>query len=142
MKRLILLSVILIVGCVFTQDDIEYINKRHSIGIGFTNKTYNIIRYTYDIKLSNNTAIFTMLGYPQLFGLGHTIQSNYNSNGMLVGMGVGLGAGGNSFATLSVSYQWKLSKSTNFFSLGINNVFFYEEPSFSFLPVISIDKRF
>ena len=89
MKKLIL---ILSLGICFTQTADIYNNtslsnisdKKNSIGIGLTtNKTQNLIQYTYDYKLSDN---YALLGSVGLFSLGSGIvwQSNYNANGMMI----------------------------------------------------------
>ena len=77
-------------------------DKNHSIGIGFlTNKNYNVFQYTYDVKLSDNMAIFGLLGFGNIAGLGLTWQSNYNNNGLMVGWGGGVNVAGNSYGNFS-----------------------------------------
>ena len=77
-RRLTIL--LLIVGCVFAKDGIKSANKKHSIGIGFgTNKSFNLIQYTYDFKLSKHISFFALAGLYNLAGLGLSWQSNYNS---------------------------------------------------------------
>ena len=150
MKKLIL---ILSVAICFTQKTDLDNNKsssnisdnKNSIGIGLTtNKTQNFIQYTHDYKLSDNYAILGSVG---LFSLGSGIvwQSNYNANGMMI-------AGSASYAesaylNLSFSYQWRLGESSNFFSLGVNSNYHFEElvgdeKPYGFFPVISFDRRF
>ena len=150
MKKLIL---ILSLGICFTQTaDVDnnksssnISDKKNSIGIGLlTNKTPNLITYTRDYKLSDNYAIFGSLGFISL-GLGITWQSNYNANGMMIAGSVGYA--GDTFGNLSLSYQWRLGKSSNFFSLGgdyFYNPSEYEDGSsqHGFVPVISFDRRF
>ena len=150
MKKLIL---ILSLGICFTQSaDVDnnqslsnISDKKNSIGIGvFTNKSGNLIQYTHDYKLSDNYAIYGIVGFVNV-GLGIAWQSNYNANGMLIagsGYYSGVTSGG-----LSLSYQWRLGKSSNFFSLGVNSNYHFEElvgdeKPYGFFPVISFDRRF
>ena len=130
-------------------------DKNHSIGIGIgTNKSFNILQYTYDLKLSDNAALFALLGYGNIFGLGITWQSNYNDDGFMVGWSGGMDVEGASFGSLSLSYQWRLKNSSNFISLGLSSNasvvteydWYYDEyveSTYTFvLPIISFDKRF
>ena len=151
MKKLIL---ILSLGICFTQTaDVDnnksssnISDKKNSIGIGIlTNKTLNLIQYTYDYKLSDNYAIFGSFGFGSLLGLGIVWQSNYNANGMMIAGSVGYA--GDTFGNLSLSYQWRLGKSSNFFSLGGNYAYYSEtlevgSTQHGFMPVISFDRRF
>ena len=78
-------------------------------------------------------------------GLGIAWQSNYNANGMLIAGSVCYS--GVTFAGLSLSYQWRLGKSSNFFSLGVNSNYHFDElegdeKPYGFFPVISFDRRF
>ena len=150
MKKLIF---IFLLGLCFTQTSSIDNNKSSSnisdklnlIGIGLlTNKTFNLIQYTSDYKLSENYAFFVSLGVFSV-GSGITWQSNYNANGMMISGGVAYAAiiSGN----LSLSYQWRLGKSSNFFSLGVNSSYFSEklffnDSQFGYSPVISFDRRF
>ena len=150
MKKLIL---ILSLGICFTQTaDVDnnksssnISDKKNSIGIGLlTNKTPNLITYTRDYKLSDNYAIFGSLGFISL-GLGITWQSNYNANGMMIAGSVGYAV--DTYGNLSLSYQWQLGKSSNFFSLGGGYSYWSESledgsPQHGFVPVISFDRRF
>ena len=144
---------IFLLGLCFTQTSSIDNNKSSSnisdklnlIGIGLlTNKTFNLIQYTSDYKLSENYAFFVSLGFFSV-GSGITWQSNYNANGMMISGGVTFAAiiSGN----LSLSYQWRLGKSSNFVSLGGSYVYFYnslEDGSSTYgpMPVISFDRRF
>ena len=120
-------------------------DKKNSLGIGLgTNKILNFIQYTHDYKLSDNYAIFGSLGLFTV-GLGIAWQSNYNANGMMIAGSVGYA--GDTFGNLSLSYQWRLGKSSNFFSLGgdyFYNPSEYEDGSseHGFVSVISFDRRF
>ena len=150
MKKLIL---ILSLGICFTQTaDVDnnqsssnISDKKNSIGIGLTtNKSPTLIQYTRDYKLSDNYAIFGVVGLINL-GLGIAWQSNYNANGMMIAGS--MCHGGDTFGNLSLSYQWRLGKSSNFFSLGgdyFYNPSEYEDGSsqHGFVPVISFDRRF
>ena len=150
MKKLIL---ILSLGICFTQTaDVDnnksssnISDKKTSIGIGLlTNKSPNLIQYTHDYKLSDNYAIYGSLGFFSV-GSGIAWQSNYNANGMMIAGSVGYA--GDTFGNLSLSYQWRLGKSSNFFSLGgdyFYNPSEYEDGSsqHGFVPVISFDWRF
>ena len=89
MKKIIL---ILSLGICFTQTaDVDnnksssnISDKKNSIGIGlFTNKSSSLIQYTHDYKLSDNYAIFGVVGFISV-GLGIAWQSNYNANGMMI----------------------------------------------------------
>ena len=141
--------------------DPKYWNKRHSIGIGFgTNKTFNIIQYTYDLKLSKSVSLYGLIGFGNLFGLGVAWQQNYNDNGLMLGWSGGIDVEGASFGSLALSYQWRLGQNHTFFSLGLAS-YAYEYESYSdyggwedegamseteliqmFVPVLSIDRRF
>ena len=125
-------------------------NKKSSIGLGIgTNKTFNILQYTYDLKLSKNFSIYGLLGFGNLYGLGFAWQQNYNENGLMAGWSRGNGSW-NAFGSFSISYQWRLKESSTFLSLGISS-FAYEKYYYYsgyykrvrvFRPIISIDKRF
>ena len=132
----------------------KYWNKRHSIGIGIgTNKTFNIIQYTYDLKLSKSVSLYGLIGFGNLFGLGVAWQQNYNDNGLMLGWSGGIAVDGLAFGSLALSYQWRLGQTQNFFSLGLAS-YAYEYESYSyyggweteliqmFVPVLSIDRRF
>ncbi len=134
------------------KSDIE--NKKHSIGIGFgTNKTFNLIQYTYDLKLSESFSIYGLIGFGNLFGLGVAFQQNYNDNGLMVGWSGGVDIDELAFGSFTLSYQWRLGQTQNFFSLGVSS-YAYEYRSYSyyggweteliqmFVPVLSIDRRF
>ena len=150
MKKIIL---ILSLGICFTQTaDVDnnksssnISDKKNSIGIGvFTNKSGNLIQYTHDYKLSDNYAIFGVVGFVNV-GLGIAWQSNYNANGMLIAGSVCYS--GVTFGNLSLSYQWRLGKSSNFFSLGFNATYDFvelegDETPYGYFPVISFDRRF
>ena len=150
MKKLIL---ILSLGICFTQTaDVDnnksssnISDKKNSIGIGLTtNKTPTLIQYTRDYKLSDNHAIFGSIS-PFSVGLGMAWQSNYNANGIMIAGSVGYV--GDTFGNLSLSYQWRLGKSSNFFSLGGGYSYWSESledgsPQHGFVPVISFDRRF
>ena len=163
MKKLIF---ILMLGICFTQtDDVDnnkslpnISDKNNSFAKGLlTNKIPSLIQYTHDYKLSDNYAIFGALGlwswdlwdlfdsgHP-LAGLGIAWQSNYNANGMMiVGSVVYMG---DTIRNLSLSYQWRLGKSSNFVSLGGSYVYYSESledgsPQHDPMPVISFDRRF
>jgi len=130
------------------------INKNKSIGLGFgTNKTFNILQYTYDLKLSKNFSIYSLLGFGNLYGLGIAWQQNYNENGLMVGWSGGIDIDESAFGSFSVSYQWRLKESSTFLSLGISS-YAYEQYTYNyfyggyyemvqvFVPIISIDNRF
>jgi len=150
MKKLIF---ILSLGICFTQTaDVDnkksssnISDKKNSIVIGvFTNKSGYLIQYTHDYKLSDNYAIYGIVGFVNV-GLGIAWQSNYNANGMLIAGSVCYS--GVTFAGLSLSYQWRLGKSSNFVSLGGRYSYWSESledgsPQHGFVPVISFDRRF
>ena len=150
MKKLIL---ILSLGISFTQTaDVDnnksssnISDKKNSIGIGLTtNKSPTLIQYTRDYKLSDNHAIFGSIS-PFSVGLGMAWQSNYNANGIMIAGSVGYV--GDTFGNLSLSYQWRLGKSSNFFSLGFNATYDFveledNETPIGYFPVISFDRRF
>ena len=150
MKKIIL---ILSLGICFTQTaDVDnnksssnISDKKNSIGIGLlTNKSGNLLHYTYDYKLSDNYAIFGVVGLINL-GLGIAWQSNYNANGMMIAGSMCYGD--DTFGNLSLSYQWRLGKSSNFFSLGFNATYDFveledNETPIGYFPVISFDRRF
>jgi hypothetical protein len=132
-------------------------NKNNSIGIGIgTNKSFNVIQYTHDFRISKGNSIFIMLGYGNLFGLGWTYQSNYNENGLMIGWGGGTDVNGDSFGSFSGSYQWRLGNSNAFFSLGFTSFaytvrrynysdyggYYTDDIETVIMPVISIDTRF
>ena len=150
MKKLIF---ILWLGICFTQTaDVDnnksssnISDKKNSIGIGLTtNKTPTLIQYTRDYKLSDNHAIFGSIS-PFSVGLGMAWQSNYNANGIMIAGSVGYV--GDTFGNLSLSYQWRLGKSSNFFTLGVYSIYQFGEleddkTPFGFSPIISFDRRF
>ena len=151
-RRLIIL--LLIVGCVFAKDGNESANKKHSIGIGFgTSKSFNLIQYTYDFKLSKQISFFALAGLYNLGGLGLSWQSNYNNNGFLIGLSSGTTFGEAAFNCISSSYQWRLGNIyiyNIYFSLGIssystqyyNKVLEEDIKKHEYFPVISLDRRF
>ena len=161
MKKLIL---ILMLGICFTQtDDVDnnkslpsIFDKHNSFAKGLlTNKIPSPSLYTHDFKLSDNYAIFGALGLwswdlqgNPLAGLGIAWQSNYNANGMMIVGSVvymvdSISYMRNLIRNLSLSYQWRLGKSSDFFSLGVNLCFYgYSFQDLFFLPVISYDRRF
>ena len=103
-----------------------------------------MIQYTRDYKLSDNYAILGSVGFFSL-GSGIAWQSNYNANGMMIAGSMCYGD--DTFGNLSLSYQWRLGKSSNFFSLGLNADYSFDklednETPFGFFPVISFDRRF
>ena len=148
-----LFILLLIVGCVFAKDGIESANKKHSIGIGFgTNKSFNLIQYTYDFKLSKHISFFALAGLYNLAGLGLSWQSNYNENGFMIGLSSGTDIGGGAFNCISSSYQWQLGNTSKnfYFSLGISSysIQYYDKvleediKKQEYFPVISLDRRF
>ena len=137
------------------KNNLEHIKNNHSIGIGVSiNKSFNIIQYTYDIKLSKNTSIFALLGYGNIIGLGLTWQSNYNENGYMFGMSGGVDVSGSPFRNFATSYQWRLGESSRYFSLGLllysfqityygySNDESYSKMKKIIFPIISYDYRF
>mgnify|MGYP001271982747 CR=1 FL=1 len=136
---------------VIADSESDYFDMHSSIGIGLTtNKSANVVRYTYDLKLSRNTAIFAMVGYGVLFGLGIVWQQDYNDNGMMIGWSGGIDVMDWSVGSFSISYQWKLGNKPNFISLGISSAASAKYSEYSgelitsqvFLPIISLDRRF
>ena len=135
-----------------SNDSSAIFNKKSSIGIGLTNKSFNYIQYTYDFKLSRNTALFVLLGYGNALGVGLAVQNNYNDNGMMLGLSSGTNVNGNSFANISVAYQWRLGKKSHFLSLGLSSYAFrvtnhslyssHTEVTKSMIPIIAYDYRF
>ena len=131
-----------------TSSKSNIINKKNSIGIGFgTNKSVNAIQYTYDIKLSRNTALFGLLGSKNiLLGFGLTWQSNYNENGWMIGFCSGGDERKNLLGSFSLSYQWQLGNKPNFLSIGWSGYYSitiidYEHNSDGW-PILSFDRRF
>ena len=137
----LLLFILLIVGCVFAQNASDYLNTKHTLGVGFsTNKSSNILEYTLGVKISDNYIIYGFVGFPTN-GLGLTFQSNYNENGFTFGLAGGIDWNGNNILYVPVSYQWQLGKSSNFLSCGIGfGLFAYD--NVYVLPIISFDRRF
>ena len=140
-------------GCVFAKDGIESADKKHSIGIGLgTSKSFNLIQYTYDFKLSKHISFFVLTGVLNYGGVGLSWQSNYDGNGFLIGLSSGASFGEVAFNCISSSYQWRLgNKSENFyFSLGIssystqyyNEVLEEDIKKQEYIPIISLDRRF
>ena len=133
---------------------LKTLNTNYSIGIGYaTNKFFNGIQYTYDLKLSDNISGFGSIGYPFIFSIGLNWQRNYNQNGLTRAIGGGIFNGKKSI-NINTSYQWELKESSNFFSLGLGLISFtyddcsvYNNPicgkTMIFpVPIISIDRRF
>tara|TARA_Y100001970_G_C13694510_1_gene584073 strand:- start:111 stop:581 length:471 start_codon:yes stop_codon:yes gene_type:complete len=129
-------------------------DKTWSIGCGsVTNKTFNLIQFTKDFKISDNWSFFLSSGFPSVFGLGITGQSDYNNNGLIFSWAaagawsaeeVGYGL---TIESISLAYQWRILKSSNFISFGLNSRsltdaygedYTWTSPS----PVFSFDYRF
>ena len=120
-----------------------------------TNKMFNLIQLSTDMKISKNFALFGYIGTGNAYGAGITFQSDYNKSGLIIGLSKGVDLDkGEAFST-SFAYQWEIKKST-FISLGIStystshSVVFYDMTSTSsrieredlLMPVISYDFRF
>lgn len=127
-----------------------YFGKNNSISIGFlTNKSMNIIQYTKDIKLSDNIAVFGLIGFFNHFGGGLSWQNNYNNDGYMIGICL-LKNNDYNFSSFAISKQWQFSSYPNYISIGIMN--FYRFPNeekidnkhgwLGLLPIISYDYRF
>jgi hypothetical protein len=120
--------------------------KKHSIGIGIgTNKTFNLIQYTYDLKLSESFSLYGLIGYANLFGLGVAWQQNYNDNGLMLGWSRGVDVDESAFGSIALSYQWRLGQNPTFLSLGL---FIWSKGNMNLwmMPlgtvILSIDRRF
>ncbi|MAJ43466.1 MAG: hypothetical protein CMF96_01810 [Candidatus Marinimicrobia bacterium] len=137
------------------KNNLEHIKNNHSIGIGISNnKSCNIIQYTYDLKLTKNTAVFCLLGFGNFYGLGLTWQSNYNENGFMIGLSGGADVGSSPFISSAISYQWRLGNSSFYLSLGLLQ-YYYQKTYYYYhngksdskmekviFPIISYDYRF
>ena len=136
-------------------NNLEQIENKHSVGVGISNnKSCNIIQYTYDLKLSKNTAFFFLLGFGNFCGLGFTWQSNYNSNGLMIGLSGGVDVSSSPFRSSAISYQWRIEDSSFYFSLGLLQ-YYYQKTYYGYyngnnnskmekiiFPIISFDYRF
>ena len=144
----LLLFILLIIGVIYPQEESQYSDKKHSFGFGYgTNKSFNLFQYTYNVKLSKHISFFALAGVWNYGGIGFSWQSNHDENGFLIGLSSGASFGEAAFNCISSSYQWRLGKSSNFFSLG--GCYFYNTESYEdgssqhgFVPVISFDRRF
>ena len=136
----------------YNEDKIESNNylKNNSISIGcLTNKSMNMIQYTKDIRLSENMAIFGVIGFFNHYGLGLSWQEDYNENGYLIGLSF-IKNDDYDFMSFAVSNQKLFGNHTNFFSLGL--MIYYRFPNenkienkhalLSLAPIISMDFRF
>ena len=149
LRRLIIL--LLIVGCLFAQEETKNNYKKHSIALGFgTNKSFNLIQYTYNLKLSEHLSFFALAGLWNLGGIGLSWQSNHDENGFMIGLSSGTDIAEGAFFCISSSYQWRLWKTSYFFSLGLsassiqyyNNVLEKDIIKQEYYPVISLDRRY
>ena len=127
-----------------------------SIGLGLgTNKSFNIVQLSKDIKLSKNFGLVIFTGFGVMFGLGITAQSDYNNNGIIFGWTGGIDIDERGWGSLSLAYQWRINKGNTFFSLGMTSVAYetkvyrYNYHSYDtteyingIMPVISFDYRF
>ena len=91
-------------------------NKKNSIGLGFgTNKTFNILQCTYNLKLSKNFSIYGLLGFGNLYGLGFAWQQNYNENCLMVGWSRGIALNENAFGSFFCFIPMEIKRIIYFF---------------------------
>ena len=70
---------------VITYPDIKKKTWSVSLGLG-TEKSPNALQFSKDIKIYKNLALSFNAGLPSLFSVGLSIQSDYNENGVIMGL--------------------------------------------------------
>lgn len=95
-------------------------DKINSLGVGmFTSKQMNFFQLTQDYKISDNWAFVFGLGFPIVYGMGISVQSNYNDNGLIAGATWANDFGLSEIISFTVAHQWRIGSSNMFFSLGV-----------------------
>jgi len=99
----------------------DFSNKNIAVGLGFgTIKTFNVVLISYDIRLSSNMAIYPLLGWPTIFGIGLDYQQNYNQNGIVFCASYGVNADFHQEFVFQSAYQWQLfGDEPNYLSIGV-----------------------
>ena len=165
-RRLTIL--LLIVGCVFSQDDLNIKDKTWSAQIGLgTRRNLNILEISKEFNINDKSSFYiTSGGILSALGVGYSFSNNYNNDGICFSTGIG-------FAGLyykspqdttkeedlpvlktfntSLLYQWRIGKQS-FLSVGlmsgIYQVYFGKKQTNKIytgkyiLPVITYDYRF
>ena len=165
-RRLIIL--LLIVGCVFAQDELNIRDKTWSAQFGFgTRRNVNLLEISKEFNINDKSSFYiTSGGIATFLGVGYSFSNNYNKDGICFSTGIG-------FAGLyykspqdttkdedlpvlktfntSLLYQWRIGKQS-FLSVGLMSgifqVYFGKKQTNKIftgeyiLPVITYDYRF
>jgi hypothetical protein len=143
----------------------KYISdKTWSIGGGIsTSRSFNVMQISKDYKIGTNFSLFIFAGFPWV-GIGLSLQSNYNDNGLILGSSIGqnllwdkiddsMDIMTSSFLNNYLGYQWRTGKE-NYITFGgviCTSISPKEEQSdvigdsrwWEFwVPIISFDRRF
>ena len=165
-RRLIIL--LLIVGCVFAQDELNIKDKTWSAQIGLgTRRNLNLLEISKEFNINDKSSFYiTSGGIVTLLGVGYSFSNNYNKDGVCFSTGIGFSALNTkslqdttkdedlpvlkTFNT-SLLYQWRIGKQS-FLSVGlmsgIYQVYYGAKRTNKIytgeyiLPVITYDYRF
>ena len=108
----------------------------------------NFFQLTQDYRISDNWAFVIGLGFPILYGMGISVQSNYNDNGLIAGATWANDFELSEIISFTFAHQWRIGSSNIFFSLGMSRFRrpiideFGARNSWSGGPIISVDTRF
>ena len=88
MKRLLF---ILMVGNLFSQDELNLKDKTWSAQIGFgTRRNINIFEISRDFKINDKSSFYLTVGGPlSSIGAGYSFSNNYNENGLCFSASIG-----------------------------------------------------
>ena len=140
----------------------KFKDKTASLAVGLaSNKNFNLIQLTKDFKFFKQGGLFIAVGIPNFYALGLTIQTNYNDTGFIAGLSRGKHDHDWFYTAASLAYQWRIKKSTTFFSIGVgvnsfkdeeyrcdyyggpdSNCYMLDRTYTLFYPILSIDTRF
>ena len=120
-----------------------------------------MIQLTKDFKFFKQGGLFIAVGIPNFYALGLTVQTNYNDTGFIAGLSRGKHDHDWFYTAASLAYQWRIKKSTTFFSIGVgvnsfkdedyrcdyyggsySNCYMFDRTYTRFYPILSIDTRF
>ena len=165
MKRLLF---ILIIGSLFSQDELNLKDKTWSAQIGFgTRRNINIFEISKDFKINDMSSFYLTVGGPlSSIGAGYSFSNNYNEDGLCFSASIGQSLMHYdseqsdvekddlpSLLTMNVSclYQWRISNQ-GFLSVGLMAGIFtlyFEDKQVDktkdiryILPVLTYDYRF
>ena len=165
MKKLLF---ILMVGSLFSQDELNLKDKTWSAQIGFgTRRNLNIFEISKDFKINDMSSFYLTVGGPlSSIGAGYSFSKNYNENGLCFSVSIGQSVlhydseqsdvekdDLPSLLTMNISclYQWRISNQ-GFLSVGLMAGIFtlyFEDKQVDktkdiryILPVLTYDYRF